>query len=48
MMTCPCGWTIISPQGDADVTKHISLHLQEFHPDTKMTEEDLLRLIKTV
>ena len=48
MMTCPCGWTIISPQGDDDVRKHVSVHLRDTHPGTSMTEEDLQRLIKNV
>ncbi len=48
MMTCPCGWTIISPQGDDDVRKHVMTHLKDTHPGTSMTEEDLQRLIKSV
>ena len=48
MMTCPCGWTIISPQGDEDVKKHVSLHLKDVHPGTSMTDEELHRIIKSV
>lgn len=48
MMTCMCGWTIISPLGDSDVIKHTQLHLAENHPGTSMTPMDLQRMIKSV
>ena len=34
MITCMCGWTIISPLGDADVLRHTQLHLKDNHPGT--------------
>ena len=48
MLTCPCGWTIISPQGEEDVKKHIMMHLHDTHPGTNMTEEEIRKIIKTV
>lgn len=48
MLTCPCGWTIISPQGDEDVKKHIMIHVKDIHPGTIMKEEELGKMIKTI
>ena len=48
MITCMCGWTIISPLGDADVLRHTQLHLKDNHSGTSMTEMDLQRMIKSV
>jgi len=48
MSTCPCGFTVISPRGDEDVKKHMSIHLKDAHPGTSMTEEELGKTIKTV
>src|SRR5436309_2045011 len=47
MSTCPCGFTVISPRGDEDVKKHMSIHLKDAHPGTSMTEEELGKTIKT-
>ncbi|HEX2558279.1 MAG TPA: hypothetical protein VHK86_08140 [Nitrososphaera sp.] len=48
MLTCPCGWTVISPQGDEDIKKHTRIHLTDTHPGTSMTEEEIGKIIKTV
>ncbi len=48
MSTCPCGWTIISPQGEGDVKKHMMMHLRDAHPGTIMTEDEIGKTIKTV
>ena len=48
MSTCPCGWTIISPQGEGDVKKHMMIHLRDAHPGTVMTEDEIGKTIKTV
>ncbi len=48
MLTCPCGWTIISPQGVQEVKKHTVIHLHDIHPGMKMTEEEIGKIIKTV
>ena len=48
MITCACGWTLISPLGDDDVRKHVNIHLKDNHPGTAVTGEDLQRMIKTV
>jgi hypothetical protein len=29
LITCPCGWTIISPQGEDDVRKHAAIHMRD-------------------
>jgi len=48
MSTCPCGFTVISPRGDEDVKKHMSIHLKDTHPGSSMTEEEIGKTIKTV
>jgi len=48
MITCPCGWTIISPQGEDDVRKHIAIHLKDAHPGTEMTQEEITENIKSL
>ena len=48
MLTCPCGWTIISPQGVEEVKKHTVMHLHDIHPGMTMTEEEIGKIIKTV
>ncbi len=48
MSTCPCGWTIISPQGEDDVKKHMIIHLRDTHPGTAVTEAEIGKTIKTV
>jgi predicted small metal-binding protein len=44
--TCPCGWTLVSPQGAEDVKKYAMMHMKEVHPDTVMTTEELMTHIK--
>jgi predicted small metal-binding protein len=44
--TCPCGWTLVSPQGVEDVKKHAMMHMKEVHPETVMTPEELMTHIK--
>ena len=44
--TCPCGWTIVSPQGIEDVKRHAMIHMKEVHPETVMTPEELMTHIK--
>ncbi len=48
MSTCPCGWTIISPQGEGDVKKHMMIHLRDAHPGAAMSEDEIGKTIKTV
>jgi len=48
MLTCPCGWTIISPQGVDEVKKHTKMHLGDIHPGMTMTEEEIGKIIKTI
>jgi len=48
MSTCPCGWTIISPQGEGDVKKHMMIHLHDALPGAAMSEEEIGKTIKTV
>ena len=48
MITCPCGWTIISPQGEDDVKKHVAIHMRDTHPSTEMTEEEIKENMKSV
>ncbi len=46
MIACDCGWTLVSPSGDADVKKHAKMHVADAHPGTTMTEEQLTGIIK--
>jgi predicted small metal-binding protein len=48
MLTCACGWTVISPLGRQDVKKYTLIHLRDSHPGTSITEDELERMIKTV
>lgn len=48
MLTCACGWTIVSPQGENDVKKHTVIHLHDTHPGTIMTEEEIMKMMKTI
>ncbi len=48
MVTCACGWTAISPQGEEDTIKHTALHLKDVHPGTAITREEMKRMIKNV
>jgi len=48
MISCDCGWTVISPRGEADVKKHAMIHVKDAHPGMNMTEEQTAKLIKTI
>ncbi|MBI2185113.1 MAG: hypothetical protein HYU39_09165 [Thaumarchaeota archaeon] len=48
MISCDCGWTIISPQGEADVKKHAMMHVSDAHPGVMLTEKDAAKMIKTI
>ncbi len=48
MVTCACGWTVISPVGDEDVKKHILIHLSDTHPGTMVSEDEIRTMIKSV
>jgi predicted small metal-binding protein len=48
MTSCPCGWTIISPQGENDVLKHMKTHLSDTHPGTAMKDEEIMKTIRSI
>ena len=48
MISCPCGWTLISPQGNEDIKKHIQIHAKDHHPGLTETEDEVEKMIKTV
>lgn len=48
MATCPCGWTVISPQGEEQAAKHSRIHLQDVHPEASLTEAEILKMIRSV
>jgi predicted small metal-binding protein len=48
MLSCPCGWTLISPQEVEDVKKHAMIHAKDCHPGLTETEDGVLKMIKTV
>ncbi len=48
MVTCACGWTVISPQGRNDVKKHVFIHLNDSHPGTVLAPDEMEKMIKSV
>jgi hypothetical protein len=48
MMSCECGWTMISPMGEKDVKKHAMMHVADAHPGMKVTDADMMKMMKTV
>jgi predicted small metal-binding protein len=42
MRTCPCGFTVISPE-EGEVVKHIRLHLSDCHPGSRQTDDEILK-----
>jgi len=46
MVSCDCGWTLVSPSGDADVKKHASIHAADAHPGMTITDEQMSGMIK--
>ena len=42
MMSCECGWTLISPMGEGDVKKHAMMHVADAHPGMKMTNDQMM------
>ena len=48
MITCACGWTVISPQGEEQAVKHIRIHLQDIHPETSITDAEIGAMVKSV
>ena len=48
MATCACGWTVISPLGQADAIKYVRIHLKDSHPGTTITDDEIRKLVKKV
>ena len=48
MMSCECGWTLISPMGEGDVKKHAMMHMADANPGMKMTNDQMMKMIKSV
>jgi hypothetical protein len=48
MTSCPCGWTIVSPQGAEDVKMHVSMHLKKYHPEIIQTDAELQAKIRPI
>jgi len=48
MMSCECGWTLITPMGEADLKKHAMMHVADAHPGMKVTDADMMKMMKTV
>jgi hypothetical protein len=46
--TCPCGWTVISPQGEDQAAKHSRIHLQDIHPEASISDAEIMKMIKSV
>jgi hypothetical protein len=48
MMSCECGWTLITPMGEADLKKHAMMHVADAHPGMKVTDDMMNKMMKTV
>jgi hypothetical protein len=48
MMSCDCGWTMITPMGESDLKKHAMMHMADAHPKMHMTDEQMMKMMKTV
>jgi len=48
MIACDCGWTLVSPSGDADIKKHAAIHVSDAHPGMSVTEEQMNEMIKRI
>jgi hypothetical protein len=48
MMSCECGWTLITPMGEGDLMKHAKMHVADAHPKMKVSDADMMKMMKTV
>jgi hypothetical protein len=48
MMSCDCGWTLISPMGEKDIMKHAKMHVADAHPGMKVSDADMMKMMNTV
>jgi hypothetical protein len=48
MASCPCGWVVISPQGEGDAVKHTAIHLKLHHPGTDLSNEEMRKKVLSV
>jgi hypothetical protein len=47
-LSCACGWTLISPQGENDLKKHTMEHFADAHPGMRVGEAEFKAMVKTV
>ena len=48
MIACDCGWTLVSPAGDADIKKHATMHVNDAHTGMNVTDEQMKEMIKHI
>ncbi len=48
MFNCPCGWTLITQEGEEDLKMHVKMHLADAHPGRGMSDEDIRKATKTM
>jgi hypothetical protein len=48
MMSCECGWTLITPMGEGDLKKHAMMHVADAHPGMHVTDDMMNKMMKTV
>lgn len=48
LLSCNCGWTLISPQGEDDLKKHTMQHIAEAHPGMQVGEKEFKAMVKSV
>jgi hypothetical protein len=48
MMSCDCGWTLITPMGEGDLMKHAKMHVADAHPGMMLSDAEMMKMMKTV
>ncbi|HEY3420698.1 MAG TPA: hypothetical protein VGK23_09115 [Methanomassiliicoccales archaeon] len=45
---CPCGFSLITPNGMEELMKHVTAHKSDRHPDMNLSQKQLDSMIKEV
>jgi len=46
MVPCDCGWTMITPMGEADLKEHAMMHVADAHPGMHVTNDQISKMMK--
>jgi hypothetical protein len=47
MMSCECGWTMITPMSEGELRKHAKMHVVDADPGMRMSDADTKKMMKT-